>query len=128
MTKTPKPSLADTHPQVAAQAFGWDSSTVTSGSMNKRAWICSSSHVTETRIADKCKGIKCAICSGRQVLEGFNDLKTLKPEIAIEADGWDPVLDPVCWSTCYEANTLFSVRHLVAYSIGVRYESALCGR
>jgi len=38
------------------------------------------------------------------------------------------VLDPVCWSTCYEANTLFSVRHLVAYSTGVRYESALCGR
>ena len=31
-----------------------------------------------------------------------------------------PVLDPVCRSTCYEANTLFSVRHLVAYSIGVR--------
>ena len=30
------------------------------------------------------------------------------------------VLDPVCRSTCYEVNTLFSVRHLVAYSIGVR--------
>ena len=90
MTKTSKPSLAETHPEVAAQAFGWDPSTVTSGSASKRSWICASSHVTETRIADKCKGIKCAICSGQQVLEGFNDLKTLKPEIADEADGWDP--------------------------------------
>jgi hypothetical protein len=90
MTKTLKPSLAETHPEVAAQAFDWDPSTVTSGSASKRSWICASSHVTETRIADKCKGIKCAICSGQQVLEGFNDLKTLKPEIAEEADGWDP--------------------------------------
>jgi len=31
-----------------------------------------------------------------------------------------PVLDPVCRSTCYEANTLFSVHHLLAYSTGVR--------
>ena len=30
------------------------------------------------------------------------------------------VLDPVCRSTCYEANTLFSVHHLLAYSTGVR--------
>ena len=87
---TSKLSLAQTHPEVAAQAFGWDPGTVTSGSAIKRSWICTSSHVTETRIADKCKGIICAICSGQQVLEGFNDLKTVTPKIAKEADGWDP--------------------------------------
>ena len=32
----------------------------------------------------------------------------------------DGVLDPVCRSTCCEANTRFSARHLVANSTGVR--------
>ena len=34
-------------------------------------------------------------------------------------------MDPVCWSTSYKTNTLFLVRHLVAYSIGVRWGRTL---
>ena len=32
----------------------------------------------------------CPICSGRTVLIGFNDLLTTNPELAAQADGWDP--------------------------------------
>ena len=36
----------------------------------------------------KARGAKCPYCSGRKVLPGFNDLATLKPELAQE---WDRV-------------------------------------
>ena len=35
-------------------------------------------------------GRGCPYCAGKEVWQGFNDLKTKFPEIAEEADGWDP--------------------------------------
>lgn len=32
----------------------------------------------------------CSICSGKKVLIGFNDLASRYPDLALEADGWDP--------------------------------------
>jgi hypothetical protein len=90
LKKSTKPPITDSHPEVAAQAHGWDPATVTSGSGQVRTWRCDLGHVTATRIADKCKGIRCPVCSGKEVSPGFNDLKTVRPEIAAEADGWDP--------------------------------------
>ncbi len=88
---TKKPSLAETHPELAAQANGWDPSTRTFGSDEKVLWKCHLGHVTETRIADKIsKGIGCQICSGRLILKGFNDLLATHPEIGAQANGWDP--------------------------------------
>ena len=41
MAKTSKPSIAETHPELAAQADGWDPTTLTAGSNKKRTWkIC----------------------------------------------------------------------------------------
>ncbi len=37
---TDKPSLAETHPDIAAQAHGWDPTTVAAMSNKKREWIC----------------------------------------------------------------------------------------
>lgn len=34
--------------------------------------------------------VACSVCTGRKVLAGFNDLESKYPEIAVEADGWDP--------------------------------------
>jgi hypothetical protein len=34
----------------------------------------------------------CAVCAGKQVEPGLNDLFTTHPEIAAEAKGWDPML------------------------------------
>ena len=55
------------------------------------AWKCSKGHKWKTspnkRTGDK---TGCPYCSNQKVLKGFNDLKTKFPEIAEEADGWDP--------------------------------------
>ncbi len=82
--------LATLYPEIAKLAFGWDPTTVTVMSGKKVSWKCKNGHVTEIVIASKVKGTDCSVCSGRKILIGFNDLKTTHPEIAKEADGWDP--------------------------------------
>jgi hypothetical protein len=82
--------LATTHPEVAAQADGWDPRTVTTGSSKKLDWICSENHVWSTSPYKRVNGSGCPVCSGNKVLAGFNDLATTHPEIAKQADGWDP--------------------------------------
>ena len=58
----------------------------TSGSNEKVNWICKHNHIYTASIANRVKGTGCPYCSNRKVLTGFNDLATLKPEIAKE---WD---------------------------------------
>ena len=59
-------------------------------------WICPKGHNYETAISDRTnnygnsKGNGCPYCSGRRILRGFNDLKTLFPEIA---NKWHPTLN-----------------------------------
>ncbi len=86
---TKKPSLAETHPELAAQANGWDPSTITSQSGKKTSWKCNSDHTWIARPADRSKGTGCPVCSGKIVLKGFNDLATTHPEIAAQAHGWN---------------------------------------
>jgi len=85
-----KSSLADTHPEIAAQADGWDSSDVATFSNKKLNWKCDHGHQWTATIASRSNGIGCPICSNQQVLTGYNDLATTYPDIAKEADGWDP--------------------------------------
>ena len=83
--------LATTHPQLAIQAHGWDPTTVTKGSGKVKDWRCDFGHVFHMKIVERTNlGLGCQFCSGKQVLNGFNDLATIEPEIAIRAHGWDP--------------------------------------
>lgn len=83
--------LATTHPEIALEADGWDPRTVTAGSNSKQSWKCKKGHVYRVDPNHRVgQGGGCPFCSGRQVLAGFNDLATTHPEIAKEADGWDP--------------------------------------
>jgi translation initiation factor IF-1 len=82
--------LATTNPDLAAQAFGWDPTTCMAGSNVKRHWRCELGHEWDAIVASRASGNNCAICSGRNLLAGFNDLATRYPELAKEADGWDP--------------------------------------
>lgn len=82
--------LATTHPQIAAEAIGWDPKTVTHGSNKKVSWLCSKGHMYEAVVASRASGSGCAICKGKAVLSGFNDLKTTHPDIAAQAHEWDP--------------------------------------
>ena len=90
MAKTSKPSLAETHPEVAKTADGWDPSTVSSGTHIEMPWICISGHSFTSRVDQRTRGRGCPICAGKKVLPGFNDLASQKPEIAAQAYGWDP--------------------------------------
>jgi hypothetical protein len=90
MAKTSKPSLAETHPELASQADGWDPTTTTYGSGAKRLWRCREGHQWSAIVSDRKRGTGCPFCSGLRVLPGTNDLATTHPNIAIEAHGWDP--------------------------------------
>lgn len=85
-----KKSLAQTHPALADEAFGWDPSTVLSGSNKKLKWRCSLGHIWDAVVGSRANGSGCSICSNQKLLAGFNDLASKFPEIASEAHGWDP--------------------------------------
>lgn len=79
-----------THPELAEHAVGWDPSTVTRGSDKKKLWKCDVGHEWEAIISSRVSGKGCPVCSGREVLIGFNDLASTSKELAKEAFGWDP--------------------------------------
>jgi len=82
--------LATTHPELAKEADGWDPKTVIAGTGKKLAWICNSGHKWEAAGSTRVKGSGCPVCKNKKVLVGHNDLATTHPELAKEADGWDP--------------------------------------
>jgi hypothetical protein len=83
--------LATTNPELAAQADGWDPTTVTAGSSTKKVrWKCEQNHLWDALVRDRSRGIGCPVCASTVVLCGYNDLATTNPELAAQADGWDP--------------------------------------
>jgi hypothetical protein len=82
--------LTVTHPELAAQADGWDPTQLRAGSGKTVNWKCAHNHQWSARVYSRVKGNKCPICGNKQVLVGYNDLATTNPELAKEADGWDP--------------------------------------
>jgi len=85
--------LATTHPEVAKEASGWDPTTVSFGSTKSRKWICSLGHQWMATCSSRTyMKSGCPFCAGARALKGFNDLATLRPDLASEADGWNPSL------------------------------------
>jgi hypothetical protein len=85
--------LLTTHPSVAQLAYKWDPTKVQAGSHGKKLWKCKLGHITSTEISNKVSrqlGPNCSICSNSELLEGFNDMATTFPELALQANGWDP--------------------------------------
>jgi hypothetical protein len=78
-------------PHLANEADGWDISTVHRTSNKSMNWKCKLGHKWSASVSNRSlRDGKCPICSGKKVLAGYNDLATLEPEFAKEADGWDP--------------------------------------
>jgi len=102
-------SLADEYPDVAIEAFGWDPSSITAGSGRIMEWKCPRAHVYSSAIYSRTSGSGCPYCAGRKVLKGFNDLESQFPEIASEADGWDPSM--VLAGTHAKKDWLCTLRH-----------------
>ena len=83
--------IATSHPDLALTVVDFDPTTFSYGSNKLVKWKCERDHVfvcsPHKRSSQK---VGCPLCNGRKVVVGINDLKTRNPEIAVEADGWNP--------------------------------------
>lgn len=61
-------------------------SKITAKSCRNYWWVCSKGHSYRASTYNRINGTNCPICLNHTVLEGYNDLKTVFPEIAKE---WD---------------------------------------
>jgi len=82
--------LLTTHPELASEAHEWDPNSVKAGSPQALNWLCPKGHVYEMGISSRARGYGCPVCSSHRIIPGVNDLTSLYPAIAREADGWDP--------------------------------------
>jgi uncharacterized Zn-finger protein len=83
--------LATTNPELAQEAFGWDPKKVFAGTNKKLQWKCKEGHVWTATGTDRNQyKTGCPYCGRRKLLQGFNDLESVYPELAQEAFGWDP--------------------------------------
>ena len=83
-SKKEKLPLSITHPELAKEADGWDPTVVISTGQRK-SWKCEKGHSWQNAISNRLKGQGCPFCKGKRALPGFNDLKTLQPDLAKEA-------------------------------------------
>lgn len=61
-----------------------DPENVSVKSHRKAWWICPLGHSYQAKIANRANGDGCPYCAGKKVLRGFNDLKTVSPQLAAE--------------------------------------------
>ena len=83
--------LQTNFPDIAAEAYGWNPSDFISGSHSKRSWKCKLGHTWVVSIGSRTGSASgCPTCANKVILTGFNDLNTLHPNIAAQANDWDP--------------------------------------
>ncbi len=81
--------LATTHPGLASECLD-DPTRFTAGSGKKARWRCPAGHEWSSVVGSRTgQGIGCPYCSGQRVLAGFNDLATVRPDIARQAVEFD---------------------------------------
>ena len=78
--------LATTHPDLAAELVDQTlARQLTAGSDKKAKWHCTTyDHTYIAAVSARSGGRGCNYCPGRAVLAGFNDLATLRPDLAAE--------------------------------------------
>ena len=127
--------LATTSPELAKEADGWDPTTVITGSNKKLFWKCSLGHRYKATVSDRMgnvkkelKGTSCPFCANQKILVGFNDLETTHPQIAKEADGWDP--STVIAGTSQKRNWRCPLNHTYVTRVSLRalrgYKCPVC--
>lgn len=83
-----KETIAEKCPQLAAQWSNKNlpltSADVTIGSHKRVWWKGSCGHEWQAIVKNRVKGADCPYCNSNQLLKGFNDLATMKPELVSE--------------------------------------------
>ncbi len=78
--------IATANPVMAAELMDPDMATkITAQSNQPVDWICSLGHTWRVSPNARRKNSQCPTCRNRKVLQGFNDLATTHPEIAVQA-------------------------------------------
>lgn len=90
--------LSEVHPELVAE---WSERNlpltpdkITYGSNKIVWWIGTCGHEWQTSVKARSNGEKCPVCSGARVVEGVNDLATLKPELVAEWSSKNNALKP----------------------------------
>ncbi len=95
-------SLAKVHPELVSEwserNFPLTPDNITYGSNKRVWWKGSCGHEWQASVKARSKGEGCPICSGARVVEGINDLATVKPKLSLE------------WS---EKNTIKPIQSLI---------------
>jgi hypothetical protein len=90
-SKKEKLPLSVTHPELAKEADGWDSKSVSRWSKKKFNWKCNLGHSWSASVESRTHlHSGCPDCAGVRLLRGSNDLASQFPLIAEQAFGWDP--------------------------------------
>jgi hypothetical protein len=108
---------------------------VITGSNKKLFWKCSLGHRYKATVSDRMgnvkkelKGTSCPFCANQKILVGFNDLETTHPQIAKEADGWDP--STVIAGTSQKRNWRCPLNHTYVTRVSLRalrgYKCPVC--
>ena len=85
--KKAKLPLSKTHPKLAKEALGWDPKTINATSNKKLDWKCPKGHIWQCTPSSRISQVvNCSICSGRQLLTGFNDFEKLSLIIEMASD------------------------------------------
>lgn len=81
-------SLAKVHPELVSEwserNFPLTPDNITYGSNKRVWWKGSCGHEWQASVKARSKGEGCPICSGARVVEGINDLATVKPKLSLE--------------------------------------------
>ena len=91
--KLSRPSLTETHPNIAAEAHGWDPSAVSAGSHNPATWKCGKCGKTWDTSSISYRitwGVNCRACNGIKYVKNRDPLVVTHPDVAKDAHGWDP--------------------------------------
>ena len=83
--------LATTHPRLAKELVGSDPVTIRAGSKDRLLWSCPNHTQPYLQsVRKRAKGSVCPYCSNQEILAGFNDMATTRPDLAEELVDTDP--------------------------------------
>lgn len=98
VTKKGYNDLATQYPNLADEwHYGKNSikpTDITPGSHKKVWWLGKCGHEWQAMIPSRVQGCGCAVCAGKIILEGFNDLATKRPELLDEWNYSKNVIKP----------------------------------
>lgn len=77
--------LETTHPLLASQLLDPSvARSVTYGTPKKLEWVCGLGHSWSAALNSRVSGRNCPYCANKKALKGYNDLATVRPDIAAE--------------------------------------------